>query len=280
MGEWIQSMLGEVADYTTGKLNSNAEVPDGEYPFFTCSPVTLRINHYAFDTEALILAGNNANGVFSLKYYNGKFNAYQRTYIISIRSPEVATYHYLFYALQCQLAELEFLSHGTATKYLTLPLLNQIPVSLPPLAEQKAIAAVLSSLDDKIDLLHRQNKTLETLAETLFRQWFVEEAQEDWAEVELDSLVNCVTGCSYKGVHLAASSNALVTLKNFARDGSFRMDGFKEYIGPYKESHLVKPGDLIVAHTDITQEADIIGNPAIVIDPGRYESMISNTLAA
>jgi type I restriction enzyme S subunit len=52
----------------------------------------------------------------------------------------------------------------------------------PPLPEQKAIAAVLSSLDDKIDLLHRQNKTLEALAETLFRQWFVEDVQEDWEE--------------------------------------------------------------------------------------------------
>ncbi|SNR89033.1 restriction endonuclease subunit S [Desulfurobacterium atlanticum] len=58
-------------------------------------------------------------------------------------------------------------------------------ILLPPLPEQKAIASVLSSLDDKIDLLHRQNKTLEKMAETLFRQWFIEEAKEDWEEVSL-----------------------------------------------------------------------------------------------
>ncbi len=58
-------------------------------------------------------------------------------------------------------------------------------LSLPPLPEQKAIASVLSSLDDKIDLLHCQNKTLEAMAETLFRQWFIEEAKEDWEEVTL-----------------------------------------------------------------------------------------------
>jgi type I restriction enzyme S subunit len=65
---------------------------------------------------------------------------------------------------------------------------------LPPLQEQKAIAAVLSSLDDKIDLLHRQNKTLETMAEALFRQWFIEEAQEDWGEKPLSFFGEIVCG--------------------------------------------------------------------------------------
>jgi len=76
----------------------------------------------------------------------------------------------------------------------TMPSLNQeilklLPIKLPGIEEQKAIATVLSSLDDKIDLLHRQNKTLEAMAETLFRQWFVEEAQEDWGDVRIDQLV-------------------------------------------------------------------------------------------
>jgi len=69
--------------------------------------------------------------------------------------------------------------------------------------EQKAIASVLSSLDDKIDLLHRQNKTLEAMAETLFRQWFVEEAQEDWEIVKLDSLINISSGKGLKKEHLS-----------------------------------------------------------------------------
>jgi type I restriction enzyme, S subunit len=81
----------------------------------------------------------------------------------------------------------------------TMPSLNQqilklLPITLPPLSEQKAIAAVLSSLDDKIDLLHRQNQTLEAMAETLFRQWFVEEAQEDWEEGILDDVISVKGG--------------------------------------------------------------------------------------
>jgi type I restriction enzyme S subunit len=68
-------------------------------------------------------------------------------------------------------------------------ILKSILISYPPLSEQRAIAAVLSSLDDKIDLLHRQNKTLEAMAETLFRQWFVEEAKEDWEEGKISNLI-------------------------------------------------------------------------------------------
>ena len=71
---------------------------------------------------------------------------------------------------------------------MTLGTFKAIHFPIPPLPEQKAIASVLSSLDDKIDLLHRQNKTLEAMAETLFRQWFVEEAQEDWEEKPLSSI--------------------------------------------------------------------------------------------
>ncbi|MEO7344226.1 MAG: restriction endonuclease subunit S [Methylotenera sp.] len=94
---------------------------------------------------------------------------------------------FLFY----QLTEIDYmnLNVGSAVPSLTVPVINAIEISLPPLEEQKAIASVLSSLDDKIDLLHRQNTTLERMAETLFRQWFVEEAQEDWEEKPLDKLV-------------------------------------------------------------------------------------------
>ncbi len=65
---------------------------------------------------------------------------------------------------------------------------------IPPLEEQKAIAEVLSSLDDKIDLLHRQNQTLESLAQTLFRQWFIEEAKEEWEEKPLSFFGDIICG--------------------------------------------------------------------------------------
>ena len=85
-------------------------------------------------------------------------------------------------------------SQGTATKFLTMPILNNIPINLPPLPEQKAIAEVLSSFDDKIDLLHKQNQTLEDLAQTLFREWFVEKADDSWCQLPLYDLGIIICG--------------------------------------------------------------------------------------
>lgn len=89
--------------------------------------------------------------------------------------------------------EIESSVAGSTQPTVSLKSIKNFEVPLPSLEEQKSIASVFSSLDDKIDLLHRQNTTLETIAETLFRQWFVEEAQEDWDEVTLSSLCTLIT---------------------------------------------------------------------------------------
>ena len=171
---WRNGMLGDIAEIKTGKLDSNAATAGGRYPFFTCSPETLTIESAAFDCEAAILAGNNASGIFSVKYFHGKFNAYQRTYIITSRDDQMVDTKYLYYQLQ-QLTDLlgEY-SIGTATKFLTRKILDPLPIPLPPLAEQKAIAHILGVLDDKIELNRRMNATLETMARALFQSWFVD----------------------------------------------------------------------------------------------------------
>ena len=183
--------------------------------------------------------------------------------------------HFIYYMLQSIKEELLMQSEIGATRNaLTKGMIEGIKLSLPPLPEQKAIASVLSSLDDKIDLLHRQNTTLESMAETLFRQWFVEEAKEDWSFVVLGEYVNCFNGVSYKSSELNASKTAMVTLKSFDRNGGFRLDGFKEFTGRYKEQHIVVQGDLVVAHTDITQDAEVIGNPILVVASPSYETIV------
>lgn len=98
--------------------------------------------------------------------------------------PEKADSLFIYYLFSGPEKQQEIISNGigAAVPGFNLGQLRKMVLSLPPLPEQKAIASVLSSLDDKIDLLHRQNKTLEAMAETLFRQWFVEEAGEDWVE--------------------------------------------------------------------------------------------------
>lgn len=95
MTELRYKKANELVTYRTGKLDSNAAEEGGKYPFFTCAQDTYWINNYAFDTECVLLAGNNAGGIFPLKFFRGKFNAYQRTYVIETCDPQRLNIKYL-----------------------------------------------------------------------------------------------------------------------------------------------------------------------------------------
>ncbi|MBS0355507.1 MAG: restriction endonuclease subunit S [Proteobacteria bacterium] len=133
---WPVQTLENFFRFRTGKLDSNAAVAGGEYPFFTCAKEDLWIDTYAFDCEALLLAGNNANADYSVKHFNGKFNAYQRTYVITLKSEEYS-YKYAAFFLEHHLSELKRMSKGSSTKYLTLGLLNKIRIPVPPSSLQR-----------------------------------------------------------------------------------------------------------------------------------------------
>src|SRR5690606_5398355 len=109
------------------------------------------------------------------------------------------------------------LSGGSVVAHLNMKDIRALEFSFPPLPEQKAIASVLSSLDDKIDLLHRQNKTLEAMAETLFRQWFIEEAKEDWEDANLTQLITLQSGYAFKSKDFQDSGNfGVIKIKNIS----------------------------------------------------------------
>lgn len=172
--KWAVQKLEEIISIKTGKLDSNAAVPNGQYPFFTCDPQTLAINTYAYDTEAVLLAGNNASGNYTAKYYHGKFNAYQRTYIIESIDKGKLDIHYFLYALNEQLALLKSISSGSTTKFLTMSMLKPLSVPCPTISVQRRIASILSAYDDLIENNRRQIKLLEEAAQRLYREWFVE----------------------------------------------------------------------------------------------------------
>ena len=140
--------LNSVFQFTTGKLDSNAAVEGGKYPFFTCARETSAIDDYAFDCEALLLAGNNANADYSVKHYKGRFNAYQRTYVITIKENELI-YSYARLVLEYLLGDLKRFSKGTNTKYLTLVILNRMPILVPPLDLQRRFADVVESIEQQ-----------------------------------------------------------------------------------------------------------------------------------
>jgi type I restriction enzyme S subunit len=173
MKRWPSEKAQSLVTFRTGKLDSNAAEPNGEYPFFTCAQETYRINKYAFDTECVLLAGNNAAGIFPLKYYNGKFNAYQRTYIIEPKETNKINTRYIYESFKLFLKSFEQTSTGATTKFLTMGILNNLWISTPPLPIQRKIAAVLSAYDDLIENNNRRIAILEKMAEELYREWFV-----------------------------------------------------------------------------------------------------------
>lgn len=171
--KYKQLRLGDLAEFTTGKLNANKAVEDGKYPFFTTSPETLRINNFAFDQDAILLGGNNANGVFQLKRYTGKFNAYQRTYVISVVKENIINNDYLYYALMPKLVELQNKSLGTATKFITKRILENLLIKVPNnYNEMERRATYLRTIDNKIQLNKQLNANLLELSKTLFIKKF------------------------------------------------------------------------------------------------------------
>ena len=172
--KWKIAKLGKIAIIKTGKLDSNAAVIGGRYPFFTCDPNTLSIDVWAYDTEAVLLAGNNASGNYTAKYYKGKFNAYQRTYIIESANEEELNIRYLCYALNQQLRLLKTMSSGSTTKFLTVRMLDNLDIPLPSINIQTEIVNILSAYDDLIENNQKQIKLLEEAAQRLYKEWFVD----------------------------------------------------------------------------------------------------------
>lgn len=156
---WEEVELGELCKIYTGKLNANAAVENGKYPFFTCSKEIFKIDSYAYNCECLLLSGNNASGNYDVKYYEGKFNAYQRTYIIEIRKNYLKKINYqiLKSIIENQLSKLKNLSSGSLTKYLTLPVVKSIKTYLLP----------EELIKEKTEILSKEIQTIENNKELI-----------------------------------------------------------------------------------------------------------------
>jgi len=168
--------LGDLVKITTGKLDANAAVENGRYPFFTCSREIYAIDTYAFDGEAILLAGNNAVGDFNVKHYEGKFNAYQRTYVITVNEQERVLYRFLYFQMLKSLKGLKEQSVGAGTKFLKLGMIKDLKIALPSLAEQERIVSTLDSLREetgRLESIYQQKlDALETLKKSLLHQAF------------------------------------------------------------------------------------------------------------
>jgi len=168
--------LGDFVEIKTGKLNSNAAKENGKYPFFTCSREIFAIDEYAFDCESILLAGNNASGDFNVKHYNGKFNAYQRTYVITIKDLQVLNYGFLYYQMVKSLKELKSSSVGAGTKFLKLGMIKDLKISIPDIDVQNKALSKLSQLEKNVKSLEvvyqKKINALDELKQSILQKAF------------------------------------------------------------------------------------------------------------
>jgi type I restriction enzyme S subunit len=162
---WKVNALINISKITTGKLDSNAEVAGGKYPFFTCAKKPVTIDNFKYDGDVILIAGNNANGNFHVNRYSGKFNAYQRTYIVSANSEE-----YLNYLHQVLLRQMKIYKHrgrGSQTKFLTIGMLTEIQLFEPKDNLMYEYHKITAPLHEKQMHILRENKELESMRDWL-----------------------------------------------------------------------------------------------------------------
>ncbi len=215
MSEWREFELCEVAEVQTGPFGSqlkNEQYITGGTPVVTVEHIQdFRIEDFKYpsitdeDKERLSKYLMKEGDILFTRVGSVDLSAYVNKHqdgwmfssrMLRVRPNDEVNSRFLSYFFQQKIFRDYILniSVGATMPSINTGILKTIPISYPPLPEQKAIAEVLSSLDDKIDLLHRQNKTLEKMAKTLFRQWFVEEAKNDWEERPLSSIANFLNG--------------------------------------------------------------------------------------
>jgi type I restriction enzyme S subunit len=177
LGDNRKTLLGDLVDIRTGKLDANAAVEGGKYPFFTCAREIYAIDKYAFDCEAILLAGNNAVGDFNVKHYNGKFNAYQRTYVITVKDEKRILYRFLYFQLLKSLKKFKDQSVGAGTKFLKLGMIKGMEIELPSLADQQRIVSKVDMVREETEHLEsiytQKLSALESLKSSLLHQAFV-----------------------------------------------------------------------------------------------------------
>ena len=161
--------LGDYVRIRTGKLDANASSDDGQYPFFTCAVEPLRIDTYSYDCECVLVAGN---GDLNVKYYDGKFDAYQRTYIIESLDKTVVTVPYLYRFLDKYVETLRQQAIGGVIKYIKLGNLTEAEIPLPSVDEQSKIVIKLNKANELIALRKEQLAKLDQLVKSRFIELF------------------------------------------------------------------------------------------------------------
>ena len=252
--------IGDLTKIRTGKLDANASSEDGQYPFFTCSRETLKISSYSYDCECVLVAGN---GDLNVKYYNGKFDAYQRTYIIEDNSNGKLYMPYLYYFMEGYVEELRKQAIGGVIKYIKLRNLTDALIELPSFDKQKKVVNILEKSKRILDLQKKEILKLDDLIKARFVEMFGD--CDDM--VSISDLCSIITDGTHQSPKFQESGIPFILVSNLSNNTvTYNTEKYiseETYNELYKRTPIEK-GDLLLS------TVGSYGHPAVVTENTRF----------
>ena len=244
--------LGDLTKIRTGKLDANASSPNGKYPFFTCSKEPLRINSHSYDCECVLVAGN---GDLNVKYYNGKFDAYQRTYIIEDNGSNQLYMPYLYYFMEGYVEELRKLSIGGVIKYIKLGNLTEALIELPKIEDQRTIVDIFNKSKRILSYHQQQLQKLDELVKARFVELFGDPKinPNNYLVCPLSEYISFLTSGSRGWAQYCTDNGSewFITIKN-VKDCHISTDNMQPIDAPDNaeaKRTKVQEGDLLISIT-------------------------------
>lgn len=254
--------LGDYVTIRTGKLDANASSENGKYPFFTCSVTPLKIDTYSYYCECVLVAGN---GDLNVKYYNGKFDAYQRTYIIESNDKSILSVPYLYCFLDKYVETLRTQAIGGVIKYIKLGNLIEAQIPLISLEEQNKIVENFSKINALTSYTNKQLEKLDELVKSRFIELFgdPEDNPKKWSKETLSNHLNVVGGYAFKSDSFLEEGIPVLRIGNI-NAGFFKSVNMVYW--QYDDSlsrYMMYAGDLVMSLTG-TVGKDDYGNVCIL----------------
>ena len=279
MSEWKTCELETVCErLSSGKGISAKMISDtGTFPVYGGNGIRGYTSTSNFKGDCAII-GRQGAYCGNVRYFKGE--AYMTEHAVVVCANDDNCTRYLAYLLSTM--NLGRLSGQSAQPGLSVKTLGKLEIRIPTKDIQIKISELLGSLDEKIKQNERINDNLAEQIRTLCNAWLTDyepfggACPNDWELTPLSSFAQFISGYSYKGAELQNSSVAMATIKNFDRKGGFKLDGYKEIVpsSKLKPEHHASLFDTLVAHTDLTQNAEVIGNAEPVLSFSGYQDII------
>ena len=298
MAEWLKTSLIDIVELIGGGTpkTSKAEYWGGNINWLSVKDFNNE-NRYVYSTEKtiteeglnnsstkllrkddIIISARGTVGELAMIPFPMAFN--QSCYGIRAKGGINSTF--LYYLIKHSVRKLKAMTHGSVFDTITRDTFANIEVAIPDIETQQRVAKMLADIDDKVENNQRINNNLAEQIKTICTAWLSDYAPfggvlpDDWSKTPLSSIADFVSGYSYKGAELTESNIAMATIKNFDRKGGFKLDGYKEIVpsSKLKDTQHAELFDTLVAHTDLTQNAEVIGNAEPVMSKSGYSDIV------